>query len=261
MNTDNQMVASNASRDYTTVTTKHDKIGYTNNVEVIETALREQFGFNDASYVLKAVAANIWSNVCGTDEAIWNQDDVEQAISCCEARLSKMKSQLAFRARQQAPAREADLSDAIAITKAAAAKADAQAALKKAVAGTRMDTCATKFWNDHLNKMAANDCAHAGCKYVATVWNSAKSIGHCELHKFDDITVINDDDLPAQFRYENAYSGTDAERDAKADAFKAYCKANSIYYYARSKEHFFKWQAFELCQEAGCTKLLMEDLS
>jgi hypothetical protein len=87
---------SNAALKYTSVTTKHDKIGYTCNVDVIETALRERFGFNDNSYVIKAVAAHIWSQVCGTDNATWNQEDIEFAIASCTARLQKMRASLVF---------------------------------------------------------------------------------------------------------------------------------------------------------------------
>ena len=87
-----------------------------------------------------------------------------------------------------------------------------------------------------LPHMATEDCKHTDCIYLATHGN------YCALHRHDDITVIRDEDLPAQFRYENAYSGTDEECTARADAFKAYCAANSIYYYARSREHFFKWK-------------------
>jgi hypothetical protein len=108
---------------------------------------------------------------------------------------------------------------------------------------------------------AAMDCHHAGCDYIATNWDSAKNYGFCELHKFDDITVIRDEDLPFQFRYENAYVGDDNEFTARANAFKAYCAANSIFYYARPRERFFKYEAFELCAAANCTKLLMEDMS
>jgi hypothetical protein len=100
-----------------------------------------------------------------------------------------------------------------------------------------------------------NDCEHAGCIYIATHGK------YCARHEFDDITVIRDEDLPARFQYENAYCGTDDELTARADAFKAYCAANSIFYYARPREKFFKWQAFELCAKANCTKLLMEDMS
>jgi hypothetical protein len=145
-----QTVASTASR-YTSVTTIHNQVGYSNNVEIIETALRERFGLNDNSYVLKAVAAHIWSSVCGTERATWNQDDVSKAISSCMYRLNNMKASLALKPVATSPVheaatalvdaierdgnitltpvtREADLSDAIAITKQAAADADARVA-------------------------------------------------------------------------------------------------------------------------------------
>jgi hypothetical protein len=78
----------------TSVTTTHG-IGYSCNIEIIETALRERFGLNDNSYVLKAVAAHIWSNVCGSEKATWSQADVSKAISSCMYRLNQMTASLA----------------------------------------------------------------------------------------------------------------------------------------------------------------------
>ena len=72
--------------------TTHNQIGYTNNIEIIERALREKFGFDDNSHVGRAVAAHIWSNVCqqGTDEKIWAEPEIILAIIQCQERLQKM---------------------------------------------------------------------------------------------------------------------------------------------------------------------------
>jgi hypothetical protein len=87
---------------FTAVTTTHNNVGYSNNVEIIETALRERFGLNDNSYVLKAVAAHIWSSVCVTTcdengQSTWSQLDVEKAISSCMYRLNAMQAKLPMR--------------------------------------------------------------------------------------------------------------------------------------------------------------------
>lgn len=75
------------------------------------------------------------------------------------------------------------------------------------------------------------------------------------------ITRIGEDALPAEFRSENMYGGTDEEFAAKSAAFRKYCSENSIYYYAASREDFSSWVAFDRAAKAGCTKLIMEDLS
>lgn len=81
------------------LTTKHDKIGYTNNIEIVETALRERFGLGDNSHVLTAVAAHVWSQICGRsvgDDIQWGQLEVDAAIETCEARLRNMRGRLAL---------------------------------------------------------------------------------------------------------------------------------------------------------------------
>ncbi len=78
-----------------TVTTKHP-IGYTENVAVIATALREQFGFDDQSHLLTAVAAHIWSVICGTcsESKTWGQNEVTDALDRVARRLETMRTQL-----------------------------------------------------------------------------------------------------------------------------------------------------------------------
>lgn len=75
------------------------------------------------------------------------------------------------------------------------------------------------------------------------------------------ITVIGENALPVEFRSENMYGGSDEEFAAKSAAFRKYCDDNSIHYYARSREDFSSWCAFDEAAKAGCTKLLMEDMS
>lgn len=76
------------------------------------------------------------------------------------------------------------------------------------------------------------------------------------------ITSLCDADLPERFQASAMYGIRDeAERQRRICQFKKYCADNSIYYYARSREEFFQYQAFELAAEAGCTKVLLEDMS
>ena len=74
------------------IKTVHPEIGYTNNLEVVECALREQLGIDDASWVLKAVAAYVWSVIAGQvgEEKYWTSDLVLEAIASCENRLHRM---------------------------------------------------------------------------------------------------------------------------------------------------------------------------
>ena len=73
-----------------TITTKHPEIGYTNNVEVVEQALRHHFGFDDKSHVLTAVAAYI----CGTgsDTKTWGANEVQAALAAVTARVALMQA-------------------------------------------------------------------------------------------------------------------------------------------------------------------------
>jgi hypothetical protein len=77
------------------VTTTHTEIGYSNNVDIIEKALRERFGFNDASHVLRAVAAHIWSNICNQgEEKRWGSEEVMLALVRCQERINAMFEQM-----------------------------------------------------------------------------------------------------------------------------------------------------------------------
>lgn len=80
-----------------TITTVHKEVGYSNNVDIIETALREQFGLDDQSHVLRAVAAHIWSAICANygDERKWGTEEIILALIQCEKRIKNMHAQLA----------------------------------------------------------------------------------------------------------------------------------------------------------------------
>ncbi len=78
------------------VITKHPNIGYSNNVAIIETALREEFGIDDQSYILKAIAAHIWGVICGSttnNEHKWGTEEVIWAVAQCQSRLNKIMDQ------------------------------------------------------------------------------------------------------------------------------------------------------------------------
>jgi hypothetical protein len=101
----------------------------------------------------------------------------------------------------------------------------------------------------------APDCDTLSAGYVFDVCNNAIAQVRAT------ITVIGENALPAEFRSENMYGGNDEEFAAKSAAFRKYCDDNSIHYYARSREDFSSWCAFDEAAKAGCTKLLMEDMS
>jgi hypothetical protein len=78
------------------------------------------------------------------------------------------------------------------------------------------------------------------------------------------IPVITDLDIPVQFRGDAMYSTrANAPQNfaAKVEEFKTWCAENKVFYYARPREAFNPWEAEELAREAGCTRLLMEDMS
>ena len=66
-------------------------------------------------------------------------------------------------------------------------------------------------------------------------------------------TLITDAHLPEKFR---VYGDSELAKE-----FRAYCKVNRIYYYARPREDFHEWEAWELAEKAGALFLLLEDLS
>lgn len=83
-----------------TIVTHHPDIGYRNNVEVIEQALRSYFGFDDNSHMLTAVAAHIWSAICHKgEEKRWGSAEVVVALNGCQARLDVMREALAQASR------------------------------------------------------------------------------------------------------------------------------------------------------------------
>jgi hypothetical protein len=123
------------------------------------------------------------------------------------------------------------------------------------------------FYDGHQIAVCANESTWS---FIATnVWFRTSGVTRADVEhmdirsKIEKITVINDDQLPERFQYAAMYRWpqTDDEVEANVGAFRAYCAENSIFYYARSREHFFRYEAFELCAKANCTKLLMEDLS
>jgi hypothetical protein len=71
------------------------------------------------------------------------------------------------------------------------------------------------------------------------------------------ITPIRDEDLPPQFQAANFY----VSPVSMVEAFKAYCRANGIFYYARPREDFSEHEGYELAAKAGARYILLEDLS
>ncbi len=78
------------------ITTRHGEIGYTCNLEVIERALRERFGVEDNSHVVVAVAAHIWSAVCGKGpEITWGTEEIATALRAIKYRTAQIEAQVA----------------------------------------------------------------------------------------------------------------------------------------------------------------------
>lgn len=73
------------------------------------------------------------------------------------------------------------------------------------------------------------------------------------------IQVLTESDLPYEFQYPQCYTAPDFEGRAKR--YQEWLKANNVYHYGRPHEQFYNFEAFELADAAGCTKLIMEDLS
>lgn len=74
-----------------------------------------------------------------------------------------------------------------------------------------------------------------------------------------EITVMLDHDLPTKFQAAQMYAAPDF--DAASAEFRQWCESNSVFYYARPRESFFRSEAFDLAAAADCTKLLLEDMS
>ena len=69
-------------------------IGYDRHVTIIETALREQFGIDDSSYLAKAVAANIWSKVAGKIIKVWGTEEIHEALAEIKGRIKRIEIHL-----------------------------------------------------------------------------------------------------------------------------------------------------------------------
>jgi hypothetical protein len=71
--------------------------------------------------------------------------------------------------------------------------------------------------------------------------------------------LIYDHNLPAHLQASAMYASPAFEQ--RVEEFKQYCRLEGIYYYSRPREKFFTSEALELAAAAGCTKVLLEDLS
>jgi hypothetical protein len=73
------------------------------------------------------------------------------------------------------------------------------------------------------------------------------------------VEEIPEQEIPEQFRYPIVYMATDIA--AASAAFMLWCRENKVYYYARPRESFYRHEAEELAIAAGCTRLILEDMS
>jgi hypothetical protein len=75
----------------------------------------------------------------------------------------------------------------------------------------------------------------------------------------EKIKLLKESDLPYEFQYPQCYTAPDFEGRTKR--YQAWLSENKVYHYGRPKEDFFRYEAYELAEAAGCTSLIMEDLS
>lgn len=75
------------------IVTEHPDTGYGNNVKIIEDALRERFGLSDASYVMTAIAAHVWSGQAGRVRKEWGDKEIREAIQQVKARIGILERQ------------------------------------------------------------------------------------------------------------------------------------------------------------------------
>lgn len=77
-------------------TTCHRNLGYVENLDIIEAALTENFGLSDASYVMRALAAHVWSQICQqtTEEKKWGTVEIKEAISIIKGRVVVLARQI-----------------------------------------------------------------------------------------------------------------------------------------------------------------------
>jgi hypothetical protein len=71
-----------------------------------------------------------------------------------------------------------------------------------------------------------------------------------------EVTEIANSSLPVEFQ---GYPRTDFEGWSRR--FRQWCKETSTFYYARPHESFSQNEAYRLAAAAGCSRLLMEDMS
>ena len=74
--------------------TTHKSIGYSENIDIIEEALRCRFGIDDDSFLGRAVAAHIWSYLCQSvsDEKEWGETEIALAVIDIQRRLNNISA-------------------------------------------------------------------------------------------------------------------------------------------------------------------------
>lgn len=82
--------------------TIHNEVGYNTNVKIIEDALDRGFGVYDLSHVNTAVAAHIWSSICGRSAAAsgeieWGLLEVMNAVRSVKLRIENIEHSLEVR--------------------------------------------------------------------------------------------------------------------------------------------------------------------
>lgn len=76
------------------------------------------------------------------------------------------------------------------------------------------------------------------------------------------IEPIYEHDLPREFQAANMYHEMGANKASHiVDRFKKWRDENKVYYYARPKHQFREEEGYLLAAQAGCTKVILEDMS
>lgn len=92
---------------------------------------------------------------------------------------------------------------------------------------------------------------------MTPVTRSEAPAAYARAEQMAAIREIREEDLPPQFQSAAFY----ASPVSMVEAFKAYCRANGIFYYARPREDFSVREGYELAAAAGARYILLEDLS
>ena len=87
---------------------------------------------------------------------------------------------------------------------------------------------------------------------------SALNLENFDVNQHGTVKVLNFFMTPLE---KEVYNGVDEYSDIGIALFRKFCDDRGIFYYARTREDFSEFEAYNLAEQAGNEYLIMEDMS